>query len=63
MEITKAKTGFSGDLPAFFSFMKNDPRFMPYKTSGEVLDAYKKIQLTIDPNIHETLWSYSKNEI
>ncbi len=51
MEITKAKTGFSGDLPAFFVFMKTDPKFMPYKTPQEVLDAYKKIQLTIDPNL------------
>ena len=51
METTKAKTGFSGDLPAFFAFMRNDPRFMPFKTPQEVLDAYKKIQLTIDPNL------------
>jgi len=51
MEITKAATGFQGDLTAFFAFMKTDPRFTPYKTPQEVLDAYKKIQLTIDPNL------------
>ena len=51
MEETKANTGFTGDLPAFFAFMKNDPRFMPFKTPREVLDAYQKIQLTIDPNL------------
>jgi uncharacterized protein (DUF885 family) len=51
MEITKAQTGFKGDLPAFFEYIKNDPRFMPYKTPEEVLGAFKKIQLTIDPNL------------
>jgi uncharacterized protein (DUF885 family) len=51
MEATKAKTGFQGDLPAFFTYMKEDPRFMPYKSPEEVLGAFKKIQLTIDPNL------------
>jgi uncharacterized protein (DUF885 family) len=51
MEATKAKTGFQGGLAAFFDYMKNDPRFMPYKTPEEVLGAFKKIQLTIDPNL------------
>ncbi len=51
MEKTKAQTGFNGDLPALFAYMKNDSRFMPYKTPGEVLEAYKKIQLTIDSNL------------
>lgn len=51
MEITKEQTGFKGDLPAFFDYMRNDPRFMPYKTPEEVLGAFKKIQATIDPNL------------
>ncbi len=51
MEATREKTGFTGDLPAFFTYMKTDPRFMPYKTPEEVLNAFKKIQLTIDPNL------------
>ncbi len=51
MENTKAKTGFQGDLPAFFTYMREDPRFMPYKSPEEVLNAFKKIQLTIDPNL------------
>jgi uncharacterized protein (DUF885 family) len=53
MEETKVKAGFTGDLPAFFSFMKNDPRFTPYQTPEDVLNAFKKIQLTIDPNLHK----------
>jgi uncharacterized protein (DUF885 family) len=51
MELTKIKTGFNGDLPSFFTFMKTDPRFMPFKTPEEVLDAFRKIQMTIDPNL------------
>jgi len=51
MERTKTATGFAGDLPSFFAFMKTDPRFMPFKTPEEVLDAFRKIQRTIDPNL------------
>jgi uncharacterized protein (DUF885 family) len=51
MEDVKATTDFQGDLPAFFNYMKEDARFMPYKTPEDVLTAFKKIQLTIDPNL------------
>ncbi len=55
MEEIKKQTGFQGDLPAFFAFMKNDPRFMPYKSPEEVLDAFRKIQSTIDPNLQKSI--------
>ena len=51
LEEVKVKTGFRGDLSAFYTFMKTDPRFMPYKTPEEVLNAFKKIQSTIDPHL------------
>jgi uncharacterized protein (DUF885 family) len=51
MEMVKTQTGFKGDLPAFFAFMKSDPRFMPYKTPEDVLNAFRKIKATIDPNL------------
>jgi uncharacterized protein (DUF885 family) len=51
MELVKALTGFQGDLPAFFTYIKTDPRFMPYKTPEDVLNAFRKIQATIDPNL------------
>ena len=53
MEQTKTSTGYTGDLPSFFAFMKTDPRFMPFKTPEEVLDAFRKIQKTIDPNLRK----------
>ena len=51
MEAIKTKTGFHGDMTSFFAYMKTDPRFMPYKTPEEVLNAFKNIQHTIDPNL------------
>jgi uncharacterized protein (DUF885 family) len=51
MEMVKAQTGFQGDLPAFFTYIKTDPRFTPYKTPEDVLNAFRKIQATIDPNL------------
>jgi uncharacterized protein (DUF885 family) len=47
----KKQTGFQGDLPSFFTFTKTDRRFAPYKTPEEILNAFRKIQLTIDPNL------------
>ncbi len=51
MERVKNETGFKGDLKAFFDYLKNDKKFMPYKQPKEVLDAFRKIQTTIDPNL------------
>jgi uncharacterized protein (DUF885 family) len=51
MERVKAQTGFQGGLPAFFTYMQTDPKFTPYKTPEDVLGAFRKIQMTIDPNL------------
>ncbi len=51
MEKVKTQVGFKGDLPAFFTYLKTDKKFMPYKSPKEVLDAFRKIQATIDPNL------------
>ena len=51
MEKTKTLAGFNGSLEAFFELMKNDSKFMPYKSSSNVLDAFRAIQKTIDPNL------------
>jgi len=51
MEKVKTQVGFKGDLPAFFTYLKTDKKFMPYKSPTEVLDAFRKIQATIDPNL------------
>jgi uncharacterized protein (DUF885 family) len=51
MDSVKNSTGYKGDLNAFFGYMKTDKKFMPYKTPGEVLDAFEKIHQTMLPNV------------
>ncbi|RPD48060.1 DUF885 domain-containing protein [Hymenobacter sediminis] len=51
MEKIKAEVGFKGDLNAFFTYLNTDPKFMPFKTPEEVLNAYRAIQTKIDPNL------------
>ncbi len=51
MDSIKTSVHFTGNLNAFFEFMKTDKQFMPFKTPEEVLAAFRKIQTTIDPNL------------
>ncbi|PWT71178.1 MAG: DUF885 domain-containing protein [Bacteroidetes bacterium] len=51
MEKVKNSTGFNGDLKAFFEYMKNDKKFMPYTEPKQVLDAFAAIQKRIEPNL------------
>ena len=53
MDSIKNATGFKGDLPAFFEFMKTDKQFMPYKTPKEVLDAFEAIHQRMMPNLNK----------
>ena len=51
MERVKAKTGFKGDLKAYFAFVNADPKFRPFKTEKEVLDAFRAVQARIAPGL------------
>ncbi|NKQ99562.1 DUF885 domain-containing protein, partial len=51
MERIKAEVGFTGDLKAFFEYMKTDKKFMPYKTPQEILAAFEKIHQAMEPNL------------
>ncbi|MGY0038507.1 DUF885 domain-containing protein [Pedobacter sp. NJ-S-72] len=51
MDSIKNKTGFKGDLKAFFEYMKTDPKFMPYKTPAEILAAFDNIHKRMEPNL------------
>ncbi|OGX87811.1 DUF885 domain-containing protein [Hymenobacter glacialis] len=53
MERVKQEVGFQGDLPAFFAYMKNEPKFRPYKTSQEVLDGFEAIHQRMLPNLQK----------
>jgi uncharacterized protein (DUF885 family) len=53
MEKIKNQTGFKGDLKAFFEYLKNDPKFTPYETPQDVLDAFQQIHEKIKPNVNK----------
>ncbi len=53
MEQIKTGTGFTGDLNAFFTYLKTDKKFMPYKTPREVLDAFEAIHQKMQPNLQK----------
>lgn len=50
MEKVKAETGFTGSLEAFFTFLRNDPRFYK-KTPAELLAAYEAVSKRVDPQM------------
>jgi uncharacterized protein (DUF885 family) len=50
MERVKAEAGFTGTLPAFFSFLRSDPRFF-HKTPADLLMAYRATAKRIDPEL------------
>lgn len=51
MEKVKQQVGFTGSLEEFISFVKTDPKAMPYKTSKEVLAAFNGILSKITPKL------------
>ena len=51
MEKTRDAVGFKGSLKEFFEYVKTDKDLMPYKTPEEILNAFRNIQKTIDPNL------------
>src|SRR5262249_45525347 len=44
MDKVQAQVGFKGTLPEFLAFVATDPRFAPYKSEEEVLNAYRAIE-------------------
>src|SRR5690606_35850114 len=44
MNRVKTKTGFAGDLPAFFSYVSSDPKFFPFKSVQQVIDSFWNIK-------------------
>lgn len=51
MEKVKAEVKFKGTLKEFFEYMRKDPKFTPYKTPKDVLDAFAKIHQTMQPKL------------
>ncbi|MBT1704707.1 DUF885 domain-containing protein [Chryseosolibacter indicus] len=53
MEKVKEQVSFQGDLQAFFKYVNEDKKFMPYKTDQQVIDAFKGIESKIAPRLKE----------
>lgn len=51
MEKIKNDVGFKGDLRSFLQFLKTGKQFMPFKKPEEVLNAFRRIRLTMQPNL------------
>ena len=51
MERIKSEVGFKGSLAEFFQYLKTDPKFMPYKTPKDVLDAFHQIHDRMKPQL------------
>lgn len=51
MEKVKEQVGFKGTLNEFFTHLKTDPKFYPYKDSKGVLDAFRGILAKIEPKL------------
>lgn len=51
MEKVKQQVGFSGTLEEFITFVKADPKAMPYKTNKEVINAFNGILAKINPKL------------
>lgn len=50
MEKIRIETGFPGDLPAFFTYLRNDPKFH-YNDRAQLLMAYRALAKRIDPEL------------
>ena len=51
MEAVKKQVGYRGSLSGFFNSLSNNPRFMPYQNTEEVLRAFRGIQARITPHL------------
>ncbi|WEK20909.1 MAG: DUF885 domain-containing protein [Candidatus Pedobacter colombiensis] len=51
MDSVKNKVGFKGSLTEFFTYLKTDPKFTPYKSPKEVLAAFNAIYDKIKPQL------------
>ena len=50
MEKIRVEVGFQGDLPAFFAYLRNDPKFH-YNDGATLLTAYRALAKRIDPEL------------
>jgi uncharacterized protein (DUF885 family) len=52
MDSIRTVTGFKGDLPAFFEYVKTDKKFFPFTSEQEVLDRFRSFQNKMAPSLN-----------
>lgn len=62
MEQVKQQVGFEGDLQAFFRHVNTNPKFNPFKTEEEVLNAYRAIEQRMQPQLNRLFNLVPKSE-
>lgn len=62
MEKVKTQVGFKGSLAEFFTHLKTDRKFYPYKSPKEVLDAFHGILARIEPNLKKQFINTPKSK-
>lgn len=62
MEKIKTKVGFTDSLNAFFKYISNDKKFMPYKTPEEVLAGFRAIQAKEEPYLKKLFGRFPKTK-
>jgi uncharacterized protein (DUF885 family) len=62
MEKVKAQTGFNGDLKAFFDYVNNDKKFMPFKKDEEVINTFKGIEEKMKPQLEKLFTNVPKTK-
>ncbi|AUD01563.1 DUF885 domain-containing protein [Spirosoma pollinicola] len=62
MEKVKTQVGFNGSLDQFFTHLKTDRKFYPYKKPKDVLDAFQTILAKIEPNLKKDFISTPKSK-
>lgn len=53
MEKVKAQVGFKGTIIEFFDYVRNDPKFKPFKKPEEVIANFERIHKVIEPNVNK----------
>lgn len=62
MEKVKTQVGFTGTLDQFFTHLKTDPKFYPYKQPKDVLAAFNAILTRIEPNLKKMFTKTPKSK-
>lgn len=63
LENAKTATGFKGTLTSFFKFINTHPQFKPFKTTDDVLNAYRAVEKTIEPALKNYFTYFPKGKL